>query len=158
MRRRPSGGAWPVGLRDYFRPRWQRCWQPASGDERAAQVPAAVITICDIGPLVAYLNRNDPHHALAVAVMKQVRPVDADPLFQLLEREALRLEFDMSRHWPRIRTLMRRYRQMDLADASIVVMSELHVRSQVLRIDRTDFSVYRRNDRQVIDFVAPPKR
>jgi hypothetical protein len=44
---------------------------------------------------------------------------------------------------------------MDLADASIVAMSELHVRSRVLTVDRKDFSVYRRNDRQVIDFVAP---
>ena len=30
--------------------------------------------ICDTGPLVAYLNRHDPHHAWALAVMKQVRP------------------------------------------------------------------------------------
>jgi predicted nucleic acid-binding protein len=44
---------------------------------------------------------------------------------------------------------------MDLADASIVVMTELHARSQVLTIDHRDFTVYRRNDRQVIDFVAP---
>ncbi len=137
-----------------------------------------MITICDTGPLVAYLNRHDPYHAWAVAIMKQARPplltcepvlteavcflredgVDTDPLFQLLEREALRLSFDISAHWPRIRTLMTRYRQMDLADASIVVMSELHSRSQVLTIDRTDFSVYRRNDRQVIEFVAPPVR
>jgi len=137
-----------------------------------------MITICDTGPLLAYLNRNDPHHAWAVALMKQVRPpmfvcepvltevvcflrqdgVAIEPLFQLLEREAVRLEFDMSAHWPRIRTLMSRYRQMDLADASIVVMSELHAQSQVLTIDRTDFSVYRRNDRRVIDFVAPPER
>lgn len=80
-----------------------------------------------------------------------------DPLFQLLERGAVRLEFDLPVHWPRIRTLMSRYRQMDLADASVVVMTELHARSQVLTIDRTDFSVYRRNDRQVIDFVAPAK-
>jgi len=137
-----------------------------------------MITICDTGPLLAYLNRNDPHHAWAVALMKQVRPpmlvcepvltevvyflreddVAIDPLFQLVEREAVRLEFDLSTHWPRIRTLMSRYRQMDLADASIVVMSELHARSQVLTIDRKDFSVYRRNDRQVIDFVAPRER
>ena len=137
-----------------------------------------MITICDTGPLVAYLNRDDPHHAWAVAVMKQVRPpmlicepvltevvyflreddLEVDPLFQLLERHALRLEFDISTHWPRIRTLMARYQQMDLADASIVVMSELHTRSQVLTIDRTDFNLYRRNDRQVIDFVAPRKR
>ena len=33
-----------------------------------------MITIADTGPLVAYLNRNDPYHAWAVAVMKQVRP------------------------------------------------------------------------------------
>jgi predicted nucleic acid-binding protein len=136
-----------------------------------------MITICDTGPLVGYLNRNDPHHAWAVAVMKQVKPpmltsapvltevvyflredeLGVDPLFQLLERGALRLEFDLAAHWPRIRTLMARYQRMDLADASIVVMSELHARSEVLTIDRTDFGIYRRNDRQVIDFVAPPK-
>ncbi len=134
-----------------------------------------MISICDTGPLLAYLNRNDPHHAWAVALMKQVRapllvcePVltevvyflredglAVDPLFQLLERQAVRLEFDISAHWPRLRTLMARYRQMDLADASVVVMTELHARSQVLTIDRTDFSVYRRNDRQVIHFVSP---
>jgi predicted nucleic acid-binding protein len=44
---------------------------------------------------------------------------------------------------------------MDLADAAVVVMSERHSRCQVLTIDRRDFSVYRRNDRQVIPFVAP---
>lgn len=134
-----------------------------------------MITICDTGPLLAYLNRNDTHHDWAITLMKQVQApmlvcepvltevayflredgVAVDPLFALLERKALRLEFDISTHWPRIRTLMSRYRQMDLADASIVVMSELHARSRVLTIDRKDFSVYRRNDRQVIDFVAP---
>lgn len=78
------------------------------------------------------------HHAWAVALMKQVQapmlvcePVltevvyfmredgmEVDPLFQLLEREALRLEFGIATHWPRIRTLMSRYRQMDLAGVS----------------------------------------
>jgi uncharacterized protein len=136
-----------------------------------------VITICDTGPLVAYLNRNDPYHSWAVSLMKQVRspmlttePVltevayflrtdrmDVDPLFQLLERDALRLEFQVAAHWPRLRILMARYDHMDLADASIVVMSERHRRSQVLTLDRRDFSVYRRNDRRVIDFIAPPE-
>ena len=64
----------------------------------------------------------------------------------------------MSAHWPRIRTLIARYKQMDLTDAAVVVMSELHTRCQVLTVDRNDFSVYRRNDRQAIDFVAPPRR
>ena len=137
-----------------------------------------MITICDTGPLVAYLNRNDPYHAWAVALMKQVRPpmltcepvlteaayflredgLDVDALFQLLERDALRVDFDMSTSWPRMRTLMARYKQMDLADAAIVVMSESSSRCQVLTVDRHDFSVYRRNDRQAINFIAPPTR
>jgi predicted nucleic acid-binding protein len=136
-----------------------------------------MITICDTGPLLAYLNRNDPHHEWAVALMKQVRPpmlvcepvltetiyflredgLSVDPLFQLIERDAIRLAFDLSSHWPRIRTLMSRYKQMDLADASVVVMTEMHGHSRVLTLDYRDFHVYRRNDRQLIDFVAPRK-
>jgi predicted nucleic acid-binding protein len=137
-----------------------------------------VITVCDTGPLVAYLNRNDPHHRWAVALMQQVRPpmrtcepvlteaayflredgLSVDPLFVLLERGALKVAFDLSSHWARVRTLMARYERMDLADACVVAMTELHARCQVLTVDRKDFTIYRRNDRQVIDFVAPPRR
>jgi len=137
-----------------------------------------VIYICDTGPLVAYLNRNDPHHAWAVAIMKQLAPplltcepvlteaiyflredrLDVGPLFALMERDALRIDFALASHWPRVRTLMSRYERMDVADAAVVVMTELHSRCQVLTIDRTDFSVYRRHDRQTIDFIAPPRR
>jgi predicted nucleic acid-binding protein len=92
-----------------------------------------------------------------VAYFLRADRVDVDPLFQLLERGAVRLDLQVAEHWPRLRTLMARYDQMDLADASIVVMSERHPRSQVFTVDRTDFSIYRRNDRQVIDFIAPPK-
>lgn len=134
-----------------------------------------MITICDTGPLVAYLNRNDSYHAWAVAVMRQVRPplltceavlteamyvlreddLDVEPLFLLLERGALRIEFNLSAAWPRVRTLMARYDRMDLADAAVVVMAEQHRRCQVLTVDRKDFAIYRRNDRQVIPVVAP---
>jgi predicted nucleic acid-binding protein len=76
----------------------------------------------------------------------------------MLERDALRIDFDVSAHWPRMRTLMRRYPRMDLADASVVVMSELSARSEVLTVDAQDFSVYRRNDRQVIRFIAPQRK
>ena len=101
------------------------------------------------GPVVAYLDRNDPHHDWAAAVMKQLRPplltceavmteaayflredgVDVEPLFWMLERSALLIDFDMSAQWPRMRTLMRRYAQMDVSDASVVVMSETHALS-----------------------------
>jgi len=126
--------------------------------------------------LVAYLNRNDPYHFWAVAAMKQLRPplftceaalteavyflredgVDVDPLFKLIERNAVVLDFELASHWPRVRALMKRWERMDLADASIVVMSEVRPKSQVLTVDRKDFSLYRRNDRQVIEFIAPP--
>lgn len=126
---------------------------------------------------MAYLNRNDPHHDWAAAMMKQLRPplltceavltevayflredsLDVAALFQMLERDALRMEFDMATHWTRIRTLMARYAGMDLADASIVVMSELHPRCQILTVDAEDFGFYRRNDRQVIAYLAPQR-
>jgi len=61
--------------------------------------------------------------------------LDVDPLFQLLERGVLDVAFTVSAHWSRMRTLMARYSRMDLADASIVVMSELHTRCQVLTVD-----------------------
>jgi len=83
---------------------------------------------------------------------------DVEPLFQLLERDAVCVDFDLSAHWPRVRTLMARYKRMDLTDAAIVAMTELHRRCQVLTVDRRDFMVYRRNDRQTIDFIAPPRR
>jgi predicted nucleic acid-binding protein len=138
----------------------------------------SVINICDTGPLVAYLNRNDPHHDWAVSLMKQLPPplltcepvlteaiyflredrAKVSPLFAMLERGAVQLAFSLSSHWPRVRVLMSRYDRMDLADAALVAMSELHANCRVLTVDRRDFSTYRRNDRQTIDFVAPPAR
>lgn len=135
-----------------------------------------MIHICDTGPLIAFLNRNDRHHAWAVALTKRVPApllsceavlaeaayflredgLDVGALFALLERGVLRIEFDLRGHWPRLQTLMARYNRIDLADACIVAMTEQHRKARVLTVDRRDFSTYRRNDRQVIDFVAPP--
>jgi predicted nucleic acid-binding protein len=92
---------------------------------------------------------------VAALVRERVDNLQVAPLFQMLERNALRLEFSVSTHWRRLQTLMRRYRRMDLADACVVAMTEQHGRCQVLTLDRTDFTVYRRNDRQV---VAPLRR
>jgi uncharacterized protein len=107
------------------------------------QVRSPMLTTEPVLTEVAYLLRTDR--------------IDVDPLFQLLERDAVKLDLPVAAHWSRLRTLMARYDQMDLADASIVVLSERHPRSQVVTVDRRDFSIYRRNDRQVIDFIAPPK-
>ena len=136
-----------------------------------------MIHILDTGPLVGALNRNDAHHAWATALLAQLpiplrvcEPVlteaayflredgvGAEPLFALLERRAIVIDFNLADHWPRLRTLMTRYQQMDLADACVVAMSERAPRCRVLTVDRRDFTTYRRNDRQVIDFIAPPR-
>jgi predicted nucleic acid-binding protein len=54
--------------------------------------------------------------------------------------------------------LLKKYadRDMDLADACIVRMTELVRDSRVVTLDRADFSVYRRSGRDVIPLIAPP--
>jgi predicted nucleic acid-binding protein len=54
--------------------------------------------------------------------------------------------------------LLRKYAdgEMDLADACIVRMTELMRDSRVVTVDRADFSVYRRNGRELIPLIAPP--
>jgi len=45
--------------------------------------------------------------------------------------------------------------RMDLADASIVRLSELHPRAKVLTVDKTDFRIYRRFGREQIPCDFP---
>lgn len=49
-------------------------------------------------------------------------------------------------------------RGMDLEDGCLVRMTELIRDSTVVTVDRADFSVYRRNGREVIPVIAPPSR
>ena len=46
--------------------------------------------------------------------------------------------------------------RMDLADASIVRLSELYPRAKVLTVDKTDFKIYRRFGREHIPCDFPP--
>ena len=54
--------------------------------------------------------------------------------------------------------LLRKYKdqRMDLADACVVRLAELMDDSVVITVDKADFSVYRRNGRQVIPLISPP--
>jgi uncharacterized protein len=132
--------------------------------------------IADTGPLVAAFNRNDAVHDWARDQLGRLSPPllvcepvlteaafllsrmlgSADDLFELLERGLLELAFSLDEHRVSVRKLMQRYRDvpMSLADACVVRMAELHPTRLVWTLD-SDFSIYRRNGRQVIRLLSP---
>ena len=132
--------------------------------------------LLDTGPLVAFLNRTDSHHAWAASQWQQINPPlltnesvltealyllgahggDPDAALDLLERGALRLSFNLEDHLASLRKLMHKYRStpMSVADACLVRMSELNSGACVFTLDR-DFNVYRRHGRQVIPLLCP---
>ena len=130
--------------------------------------------IADTGFLVAFANRNDRHHEWAVSVARVTEPlltceaVLAETAFHLrnvslvlaMIRDGLiALAFDCQDHLPQLVALARRYgdRQPDLADLCLIRMSELYPRHSVITVDHEDFRVYRRNKRESIPVICPPR-
>lgn len=131
--------------------------------------------IADTGFLVAFANARDLHHAWALDVAEQVteplltcEPVLAETAFHLANvglvlemifEELVRLSFDCNDHLPQLAALAKRYkdRNPDLADLCLIRMSELYPKHSVITVDQ-DFRVYRRNKREVIPVIFPPRR
>jgi predicted nucleic acid-binding protein len=66
--------------------------------------------------------------------------------------------FDLKAEATAVTRLLRRYGSlpMDLADACLVRMSELHADAAVVTVDSEFREIYRRNGRQVIPTLLPP--
>lgn len=132
--------------------------------------------ILDAGPLIAALNRNDRHHrwaretiarlgppfyscaeAIAEAAAMTGRPA---AIVEMIHAGEIVLAFDLAEQAASVLALLKKYadRNMDLADACIVRMTELVRDCKVVTVDRADFSVYRRNGRDLIPILAPPAR
>lgn len=129
-------------------------------------------TILDTGPLVALFNANDRYHAWALdtfaglelplwtcepvlteAAHLTCRPFD---IVEMVSERKLRLGLDLAEQAQGVARLLERYAsRMDLSDACVVRMSELTRKCRVFTLDRRDFSVYRRNGREVIPLLAP---
>jgi predicted nucleic acid-binding protein len=125
--------------------------------------------------IVALLNRDDRHHKWALEIARTVseplltcEAVLSEAGFQVgsiqwvlgLVREGfLKTAFDLSRNFEEVAALAERYqdRSPDLADLCLIRMSELHENLPVLTVDENDFRVYRRNRRDVIPIVCPPR-
>ncbi len=68
-----------------------------------------------------------------------------DTLWEILETDALLVAGLDEMDYPRMRELMKKYRElpMDLADAALVRVAERERIRRVFTIDRRDFEVYR---------------
>jgi predicted nucleic acid-binding protein len=133
--------------------------------------------IADTGFIVAFANPSDRYHAWAKDVAKRVTALHplltceaalAEAAFHLssvpyvlslVDRGLLNIAFDLAENLEQITELANKYqdRQPDLADLCIVRMSELNPHHVVVTIDEADFRVYRRNKRDVIPLLCPPR-
>jgi predicted nucleic acid-binding protein len=123
------------------------------------------MTLVDAGPLVAILHLDDRRHRECIQALRALRPplgttwpvvteamyllgfsTEAqDELWSLIESGRLHLLGLDASDAPRIRALMRKYRDlpMDLADASLVAVGERDGVNKVFTLDRREFGVYR---------------
>jgi predicted nucleic acid-binding protein len=121
--------------------------------------------LVDAGPLVALLHRDDRNHDLCVRTLRSLREplgtawpvvIEAmyllgfswqaqDALWEMIDNGTLALLSLDSGDVPRMRELMRKYRDlpMDAADAALVRIAERESIRRVFTIDRRDFAVYR---------------
>lgn len=67
--------------------------------------------------------------------------------------------FSVAAELPHLHALCTKYadREMDLADACLVRMTELNVRCKIWTVDRQDFTAYRRHGRQPVPCEFPPQ-
>jgi uncharacterized protein len=103
--------------------------------------------IADTGFLVAFASRGDRHHDWALEVVRQIT-------MPLLTCESVLSEVAFH-----LAELAERYsdRSPDLADLCLVRMSEEYPRYIVITTAENDFRVYRRNKREVIPTLCPPR-
>jgi len=131
--------------------------------------------IADTGFLVAFANARDQHHGWALDVAEDVtEPLltceavlaeaafhlgDVGLILEMISEELIRLDFVCNDHLAHLAALAKRYkdRKPDLADLCLIRMSELHPKHSVITVDE-DFRVYRRNKREVIPLISPPRR
>jgi predicted nucleic acid-binding protein len=131
--------------------------------------------IADTGFVVAFLNGRDRYHAWADEIGLRIteplltcEAVLAETIFQvgsvsdvlgLVQFGFLKLAFDLRGNLNEVLDLAERYRDRnpDLADLCLIRMSELYESLPVLTVDEKEFRVYRRNGRDVIPIVCPPR-
>lgn len=133
------------------------------------------MVIVDTGPLVALFDESEPAHQVCLDALQSMRaplittwPVLTESFYLLSDwqkGQAELWEFILSggltiteipvSYCGRLRDLMHKYRDkpMDLADATLVVLAEIHKARVVFTLDRRDFSVYRPKHLKHFDLI-----
>ena len=128
-------------------------------------VRPVVPVLIDAGPLVALVDRGDAHHDACLEALKSIRdplvtvwPAFTEAMYllgfswegqsalwEMVETESVKLAPLDYQDAPRLKALMRKYRDlpMDLADAGLVRVAERDKLSRIFTLDRRHFRVYR---------------
>jgi predicted nucleic acid-binding protein len=131
--------------------------------------------IADTGLLVALERQNDQYHGWAMEMAEQItwpaltcEAVLAETAFHLrsseqvlgmLKDNVVFLAFDCASNLENLQDMAERYddRKPDLADLCLIRMSEIYPRHTIITVDQ-DFRIYRRNRREAIPLLTPPKK
>ena len=81
--------------------------------------------------------------------------VDAGPLVAHLDAGMLVVVPVLTQNPDAIAENLRKYDRMDLADATLVALSEQHPRAKLITIDEKDFTIYRRRDGLPVPCIMP---
>jgi predicted nucleic acid-binding protein len=129
--------------------------------------------IADAGLLIAFLDRLDSHHRWAAGIFEAESPPfytsepilaevgavlgSADAVLRMVEAGDLVIGLNLERDVSAIRTLLLKYRsvKMDLGDACCVRLADLMAGGVVYTVDKRDFSIYRKSNRQPVPCIFP---
>jgi predicted nucleic acid-binding protein len=134
--------------------------------------------LLDTGPLVAFFDRSDKYHRWAVEqwaqapvplltceavlaeatyLLREHAGLPGNKVLALFERKIIEAPFRLEDHAGPVAHLLEKYQdqEMELADACLVRMAELKRDCRVFTLDKAEFQIYRRFERQVIPLIMP---
>src|SRR5437764_5846976 len=134
--------------------------------------------LLDAGPLIAYRDRRDAHHAWVAEIwpVLELPLITCEPVLtevsfllgrarldaswpaELVQKEIVRIGLRLDDEAVAIQTLMRRYAEipMSLADACLVRLAEL-TGLPICTLDG-DFAIYRAHGRRALELITPERR
>lgn len=123
------------------------------------------MVVIDTGPIVSLFDESEPSHEVCKSTLERIKaplltswPVLTESFYLLGDWQKGQGElwdfiiaggfsiYDIpASDYSRLRDLMKKYsdRPMDLADATLVVIAEIHKVKTMFTLDRDDFSIYR---------------